>query len=87
MGREKVKYFNQWFLHILNKFSVDTKPHDSITVDYYTSALLTNIAQFVKRVTKPTLLENCEEEIIVEKDLLTIGVIIIKDPREASKKP
>ena len=43
-GKEKVKYLNQRFTRILNKFEVDTKPHDSITVDYYASALSTNIA-------------------------------------------
>ena len=32
-GKEKVKDFNQRFTHILNKFVVDTKPHDSINVD------------------------------------------------------
>lgn len=47
-GKEKVKDFNQRFTHILNKFAADTKPHDSITVDYYTSALPTSIVQFVK---------------------------------------
>ena len=33
-GKEKVKDFNQRFTHILNKFATDTKPHDSITIDY-----------------------------------------------------
>ena len=28
--KEKVKYFNQRFNHILNEFLVNTKPHDSI---------------------------------------------------------
>jgi len=43
-GKEKVKDFNQRFTHILKKIVADTKPHDSITVDYYTFTLLTNIA-------------------------------------------
>lgn len=43
-GKEKVKDLNQRFTRILNKFAADTKPHDSITIDYYTSALLTSIA-------------------------------------------
>ena len=43
-GKEKVKDFNQRFLRIWNKFAVDTKPHDSITVDYYMSALPASIA-------------------------------------------
>jgi len=47
-GKEKVKDFNQRFTRILNKFSADTKPHDSITVDYYMSTMSTNIAQFFK---------------------------------------
>lgn len=42
--KEKVKDFNQRFNQILNKFSIDTKPHDCITIDYYTSALSTSIA-------------------------------------------
>jgi len=42
-GKENIKDFNQRFLHILNKFVADAKPHDSINVDYYTSALLTSI--------------------------------------------
>jgi len=46
--KEKVKIFNQRFLCILKKFSIDTKPHDSITVDYYTSTLPTSIVQFIK---------------------------------------
>ena len=83
-GNEKLKDFNQRFTRILNKFAVDTKPHDSITVDYYTSALPTNIAQFVNRATKPTLLENCEEAIIVEKDLCAIGVIKDDEPTKDS---
>ena len=37
--KEKLKDFNKRFNHILNKFTADTKPSDSITVDYYTSAL------------------------------------------------
>lgn len=90
-AKEKAKDFNQRFLCLLNKLAVDTKPHESITVDYYTSALPTNIVQFVKRATKPTLLENCEEEIAIEKDVCAIGVIKddepMKDSRGRSRNP
>lgn len=68
-GKEKIKAFNQRFTCILKKFAANTKPHGSITIDYYTSALSTNIVQFVKRAMKPTLLENCKEAIVVEKYL------------------
>lgn len=74
----------------MNKFAVDTKPHESIIVDFYMSALPTCIAQFVKRATKPTLLESYQEAIVVKKDLHTIRVIKDdepkKDSRYASKK-
>jgi len=44
----------------------------------------------IKRVVKPTLLENCEEAIAVEKDLRAIGVIkhdeSAKDSKDASRK-
>lgn len=89
--KEKVKYFYHRFLRILKKFAVDMKPHDSITVDYYTSALPTSIAQFKKQVAKLTLLENCEKAITVEKDLNIIGVIkddeLEDDSRDVSRKP
>ena len=73
--KEKVKDFNQRFNRILNKFSENTKPHDSITIDYYTSAF-PSVAQFVKRTAKQTLTENYEEFIVVEKDLCAIRVIV-----------
>lgn len=61
------------------------KSHDSLIVDYYMSALPTSIAQFIKLAMKPTLLENYNEAILVEKDLCVIGVIkddeLVKDPK------
>jgi len=42
-GKEKVKYFNQRFTCILKKIAPNTKPHESITIDYYMSTLLTKI--------------------------------------------
>ena len=56
--KEKVKYFNHKFNHILNKFLENKKPHDSITIYYYTSTLPTSIAQFVKINAKETPAQN-----------------------------
>jgi len=54
-------------------------------------ALPTSIAQFVKQATKPTLLESCEEAIVIEKDLHAIKVIkndeSMKDSKDARRKP
>lgn len=67
------------------------KPHDSITINYYMSALPTNIVQFIKRASRPTLLENFEEVTVVEKTLHVIGVIKddepTKDSIDASRRP
>jgi len=41
-GKEKVKDFNQRFTHSFNKFAVEAKPHESITVDYDMFAQPTN---------------------------------------------
>lgn len=90
-GKEKVKDFKQRFTRILNKFAANTKPHDSIIVDYYMSILPNSITQFIKKATKPTLLESCEEAIVAEKYLCTIRVIkddeAMKDPKDTSRKP
>ena len=89
-AKEKLKDFNHRFTCMLNKFAADTKPHDSIAIDYYTSALPTNIAQFFKQAMKPTLLENCEEATAIEKNLHEIRVVkddeSTKDSKDASKK-
>lgn len=63
--KEKVKDFNQRFSRVLKIFSEDTKPRDSITKDYYTSALPTSMVQFIKWTMKPPLSEYFEEEITV----------------------
>lgn len=90
-GKEKVKGFNQRFTRILNKFVAETKTHDSIIVDYYTSALPTTIVQFTKWVVKPTVLARCKEAIVFEKEFHAIGVIkdeeTTKDSKDASRKP
>jgi len=43
-GKDKLNDFNQRFIRILNNFEADTKPYDSSTINYYTSALPTTIA-------------------------------------------
>lgn len=80
-----MKYFNQRFNQILNRFLEDTKPHNSITIDYYTSALPTRIVQLVNEIAKPTLIKNYEEDITVEKELHAIGVISYYEPKKHYK--
>ncbi len=67
------------------------QPHDYINKDYYITTLPTNISIFVKIVVKETLAQIFVEEIAVENDLRSIGVIIdqgdSKDSKENRKKP
>lgn len=85
-----MKYFNQKFNHILNKFHLGTRLHNSITTNYYITPMHTNISQFFRRVAKETLELNFAEVITIEKYMHAIGVITddyeLKDCKETSRK-
>jgi hypothetical protein len=70
--KEKVKYFNQIFLTLKNKIPTDSMPAESLIVAYYTKALHNNIAIWVKRSKKNTLLQSFEEAIQIENDILSL---------------
>jgi len=59
--KEKVKYFNQIFTMVLNKFQLEAKPSQELQIEVYANALPTSISMFVKRIAKLTLAENFEE--------------------------
>jgi hypothetical protein len=65
-SKEKVKYFNQWFTTILNKFQAEAKPTHDFQIEVYANALPASISMFVKRDAKHTLAENFEEEKTIE---------------------
>jgi hypothetical protein len=65
-SKEKVKYFNQWFTTILNKFQPEAKPTQELQIEVYTNALPASISMFVKRAAKHTLAENFEEAKMIE---------------------
>ena len=77
-----MKDFNRIFTRILNNLLTNVQPHGSITKNYYTATLPTNIFVFVKRVVKETLGLNIVEAISMEKDLRSIRFI---DDQEDSK--
>jgi hypothetical protein len=68
---DKIKYFNQISITLLNK--IPGKPTEEVQIEFYTVALLPPIAMFVKREKKKTLVENPIEAIKVEKDLVGIS--------------
>jgi hypothetical protein len=64
--KERVKYFNQRFRTILNKFHPTTKPTQELQIKVYANALLASISMFVKRAAKNTFAENFEEAKTIE---------------------
>ena len=64
--KERVKYFNQRFMTILNKFQLVVKQSQELQIEVYANALLASISMFVKRVAKKTLAENFEEAKTIE---------------------
>jgi hypothetical protein len=64
--KERVKYFNQIFTTILNKFQPAAKPTQELQIEVYANALPTSISMFVKRAAKQTLAENFEEAKTIE---------------------
>jgi hypothetical protein len=71
-AKEKVKDFNQRFLTLKNRIPTDSMPVESLVIAYYTKALHQNIAIWVKRSKKETLVEAFEEATQIEKDILSL---------------
>jgi hypothetical protein len=67
--KEKIKDFNQRFLTLKNKILVDLMPAENLIVAYYTKALHNNIAIWVKRSKKNTLLKSFEEASQIERHI------------------
>ena len=62
---EKVKDFNQSFLTLKNKIPTESMPVENLIVAYYAKSLHHNIAIWVKRSKKNTLLEDFEEAVLI----------------------
>ena len=65
--------FNHRFTHHLNNFSVAIIPTDETLMEYCSSALSPEIAMFMKRSVKPSLLETYEDTKKVEEELESIN--------------
>lgn len=69
---EKIKYFNSRFNKLLNKI-LDTSRHGvDVQIEWYISALPSNIALFVDRAHKTILLDNMKESLSVEKRVIAL---------------
>ena len=79
--KEKIKYFNQRFLKLINKISKTPKPGLDIHINFYSSALPVSIAMFVKHTNTNILIEAMQEALDVEKEISSIAS---KSPSEDS---
>jgi hypothetical protein len=70
--KEKSERFNQRFLTLKNKIPTDSMLAGSLIVPYYAKSFHNNIAIWVKRYKKNTLLEGFEEASQIEKDILSL---------------
>ena len=59
--KEKVHDFNHGFASHLNYFSASIKPAEETLMEYYNSTLSPDMAMFVTRSVKPSLVETYEE--------------------------
>ena len=64
--------FTHRFVSYLNSFDAAIKPIENTLIEYYTSTLGPNLAMFVKRSFKPTLVETYEDAEKVEAEMESI---------------
>jgi len=70
--KEKIIYFNQRFLKLINIMLETSKPSLDIQIEFYSSTLPVFIAMFVKRANKNTLVEAMQKALDVEKEISSI---------------
>ena len=71
-SREPIKDFNLRFNKILNKIPTASQPGKEVRSEWYITSLPSNIAIFVDRANKTTLVENMKEAIAVEKRIMAL---------------
>jgi len=69
---EKIQYFNSIFNKLLNKIPATSKPVVDVQIEWYISSLPSNIAIFVDRANKVTLVENMKEALSAEIRILSL---------------
>ena len=70
--KERVHNFTLRFAAYLSKFDTPDKPFEHALIEYYTSTLGPDLAMFVKRSVRPTLLYTYEEVEKVEAKMESI---------------
>ena len=84
-SREPIKDFNLRFNKILNKIPTSSQPSEEVRSEWYITALPSNLAIFIDRANKTTLVENMKEEIVVEKCITTLEKKNAMEERKSKK--
>ena len=87
--KERVHNFTQRFASYLNNIDAAKNPSEHALIEYYTSTLGPNLAMFVKRSVKPTLLDTYEEDENVEAEMESIDHYHVQSEEKTygNKKP
>lgn len=86
-GKEKIKDFNQCFLSLRNKISVESRPLEGVVIEFYTLDLPQTMAMFMKQNHKVTVQDNFIEAIRIEKDLTNLKGSQANDKPSSSRVP
>ena len=84
-SREPIKEFNSRFNKLLNKIPTDDKPSEQVRIEWYITALPSNIAIFVDRAKQPKLAENMKEALAVEKSVIALEKKTALEERKSKK--
>jgi hypothetical protein len=80
--KEKIKYFNQRFLTLVNKIPEDSRLPGNVIIEIYTSTLPSSIVIFVKREKNTTLVDVFQETLEVELEIISV---VNKTPTEEKR--
>ena len=69
---ERIKDFNSRFNKLLNNIRITSKPTIDVQIEWYISSLPSNIAIFVDRANKATLIEHMKESLSVERRIIAL---------------
>ena len=84
-AREPIKDFNVRFNKILNKIPTASQPSKEVRCEWYITTLPSNLAVFVDRENKKTLVENLTEAIAVEKHVIALEKRSAIEERKSKK--
>jgi len=69
---ERIKDFNSRFNKLLNKIRVASKHIVDVQIEWYISSLPSNIAIFIDRANRDTLVKNMKETLSIERRIIAL---------------